>query len=383
VAGSAGSVLVDTLSRTSAFAAPPGRLVVLFLRGGQDGLSAVVPYTEAAYYAARPTIAVPANVVRPLNAKFGLHPAMPRLHALYQAGKLAVVVGAGNLAGNRSHFAAQDLCEYGATSIPGDSAGWLGRYLNATATATDSVFRGLTIGNNVNASLRSDPALGLATINEFGLGGLTGRNSGLGAMIRGQYGGTQTIEKTGTRALDAAARVGTLSGSSAADATTRAFADLAVILDAEIGVEVATMNTGGWDTHDAAGTAGVGDMSVLLGGLDSQLGAFQADLDARGLTNVTTVVMTEFGRRVAQNGSGGTDHGFGCVMMVLGGNVNGGQVLGQWAGLSPAVIGARGDVVPTVDFRNVLGDCARDVLGVSNPSSLFPGHTYVPVGVTG
>lgn len=94
--------------------------------------------------------------------------------------------------------------------------------------------------------------------------------------------------------------------------------------------------------------------------------------------------MTEFGRRVAQNGSGGTDHGFGCVMLVLRGAVNGGQVHGQWAGLSTAVIGARGgDVVPTVDFRNVLGDCARDVLGVSNPSSLFPGHTCVPVGVTG
>jgi uncharacterized protein (DUF1501 family) len=382
--GSTGSVLVDAaFGPASAFAAPPGRLVVLFLRGGQDGLSTVVPYTEAAYYAARPTIAIPANQVRPLNGQFGLHPAMPQLHARYQAGKLAVVVGAGNLAGNRSHFAAQDLCEFGATSIPTDSAGWLARYLNATSTGTDSVFRGVTIGNNVNTSLRGYPAIGLATINEFGLGGLTGRNAALAPLIRKQYGGTQTIEKTGIRALDAAAKVGTLSGSTATDEVTRAFADLAVLLDAGIGVEVATMNTGGWDTHDNLGTAAAGDMRNLLAGLDSSLGAFQADLDARGLGNVTTVVMTEFGRRVAQNGGGGLDHGFGFVMLVLGGNVNGGQVYGSWAGLSPAVIGERGDVVPRVDFRNVLGDCARDVLGVANPASLFPGHTYTPVGVTG
>jgi uncharacterized protein (DUF1501 family) len=130
------------------------------------------------------------------------------------------------------------------------------------------------------------------------------------------------------------------------------------------------------------GTATAGQMRTLLAGLDEQLATFQADLDARGLGTVTTVVMTEFGRRVRQNGSG-TDHGFGCVMLVLGGGVNGGRVHGEWLGLSPAVIGPRGDVVPTVDFRDVLGDCARDVLGVADPSSMFPGHTYTPVGVTG
>jgi uncharacterized protein (DUF1501 family) len=384
VAGSSGAVLVDGLARTpAAFGARPGRLVVVFLRGGQDGLSQVVPYTESAYYAARPTIAIPANQVLPLDAQFGLHPAMTGLHELYQAGKLAVVVGAGNLAGNRSHFTAQDLWEFGATSAPADASGWLARYLNATATSTDSVFRGVTIGNNVNASLRGYPALGLATINGFGLGGLSGANGALAPMIRSQYSGNLAVEQTGIRALDASSRVGTLSGSTAPDPEARAFADLAVLLDADLGVEVATMNLGGWDTHNNMGTAATGQMRSLLQGLSAHLSAFQADLDARGLTDVTTVVMTEFGRRVAQNGSGGTDHGFGCVMLVLGDDVHGGQVHGQWAGLSPAVIGARGDVVPTVDFRNVLGDCARDVLGLANPSSLFPGHTYVPVGVTG
>jgi uncharacterized protein (DUF1501 family) len=141
------------------------------------------------------------------------------------------------------------------------------------------------------------------------------------------------------------------------------------------------MNTGGWDTHNNMGTSSAGDMRDLLAGLDAALGAFQADLDARGITDVTIVTMTEFGRRVAENGNGGTDHGFGCAMFVLGAKVAGGRVYGEWAGLAPEVIGARGDVVPRVDFRAVLGDCARGVLGVSNPSTLFPGYSYSPLGV--
>jgi uncharacterized protein (DUF1501 family) len=377
-----GAVGVDLFCGTTPLgAAPSGRLVVVFLRGGQDHLSTVVPFTETPYYDLRPTIAVPADQVLPLDARFGLHPAMPQLHGLYQAGRLAVVVGAGNLAGNRSHFSAQDLWEFGATAIPSDGSGWLGRYLNGTATGSDSVFRGLTVGNNVNTSLRGYPALGIPAITEFGLGGLTGTNAGLTKLLRDQYLGDQLVEKTGTRALDAAGQVGALSGSTAADPVTRAFADLAVLLDADLGIEVATMNTGGWDTHNNMGTSTAGAMRNLLGGLDAQLAAFQADLDARGINDVTIVTMTEFGRRVAENGNGGTDHGFGCAMLVLGAKVAGGRVFGEWAGLSPDVIGARGDVVPRVDFRAVLGDCARGVLGVANPSSLFPGYTYSPVGV--
>lgn len=382
-AASSGAVTLDVLRAAPAGAAPPpGRLVVVFLRGGQDHLSTVIPYTEAAYYDARPTIAIPANQVLPLNAQFGFHPTMVQLHGLYQAGRLAAVVGAGNLAGNRSHFSAQDLWEYGATSVPSDSSGWLARYLKGTSTASDSLFRGLTLGNNVNRSLQGYPALGIDQINEFGLGGLTGTNANFGPMIKNQYLGDLLVEKTGTRALDAAAQVGSLSGSTAVDPITRGFADLAVLLDAGLGVEVASISIGGWDTHDNMGDPAVGEMRTLLAGLDAALGAFQADLDARGISDVTTVTMTEFGRRVAENGNTGTDHGFGCVMLVMGARVNGGQVYGSWAGLSPEVIGARGDVVPNVDFRSVLGDCARSTLGIANPSSLFPGYTYTPVGVT-
>ncbi len=380
---SSGSVSLDLLHGSTASAAPPpGRLVVVFLRGGQDHLSTVVPYTEAAYYDARPTIAIPAAEVLALNSQFGFHPAMPQMHALYQAGRLGVVVGAGNLAGNRSHFSAQDLWEFGATAIPSDASGWLARYLNGTSTSSDSLFRGLTLGDNVNTSLRGYPALGIGQISEFGLGGQTGTNANLQQLFQNEYTGNALVEKTGTRALNAATQIGTLSGSTSVDPIARAFADLAVVLDAGLGSEVATINIGGWDTHDNMGVSTAGEMRDLLGGLDATLGAFQADLDARGITDVTTVTMTEFGRRVAENGSGGLDHGFGCTMLVMGARVNGGHVYGEWAGLTPEVIGARGDVVPKVDFRSVLGDCAKNVLGLANPSSLFPGYTYAPLGIT-
>ena len=373
-AASSGSVGLDLFhGPTRAGAAPSGRLVVLFLRGGQDHLSTVIPFTESAYYDSRPTIAVPADQVLRLDDRFGLHPAMPQLHGLYLGGRAAVVVGAGNLDGNRSHFSAQDLWEFGSTSVPSDGSGWLGRYLTSTTTASDSVFRGLTLGNNVKTSLRGYPAIGIPQITEFGLGGLTGTNATYGKLIRDQYLGDQLVEKTGTRALDASDRVGLLSGSTSTDPIARAFADL--------GIEVATINTGGWDTHNNMGVSTSGMMRDLLAGLDANLGAFQADLDARGINDVTIVTMTEFGRRVAENGNGGTDHGYGCAMFVLGAKVAGGRVFGEWAGLAPEVIGARGDVVPRVDFRSVLGDCARGVLGISNPSTLFPGYSYSPTGV--
>ncbi len=152
-----------------------GRVVVVFLRGGQDHLSTVVPYTEAAYYAARPTIAIPAAEVLDLNGQFGFHPTMTQLHDLYQRRE------ARRRRRRRRTWPATGATSARRTSgstarstVPADGSGWLARYLNATSTGSDSVFRGLTVGNNVNTSLRGYPALGIGAINEFGLGGLTG-----------------------------------------------------------------------------------------------------------------------------------------------------------------------------------------------------------------
>lgn len=359
---------------------PPGRLVVVFLRGGQDHLSVTVPYTDREYHDHRPTIAIPDAEVLDLDGRFGFHPAMPGMHELFTTDRLSVVVAAGNLAGDRSHFFAQDLWEFGDVTVPTDGFGWLGRHLVGAESSDPSPFRAMTLGNNVNASLRGYPALGLSSIQEFGLGGLSGATASLGPTLRSSYLGDAIVDRFGTQALDATAEVSSLEGSAAPDEVVRSFADIAVLLEADLGVEVVTADIGHWDTHSAMGTHDDGAMSDLLSGFDAALAGFQADLDARGLSDVTTVVMTEFGRRVLQNGSGGCDHGWGSAMFVMGGAAAGG-VHGEWPGLSDSVIAPRFDVPVTTDCRDVLGDVVVSVLG-ADPSDVFPDHTYAPVGVT-
>lgn len=360
---------------------PPGQLVVVFLRGGQDHLSAVVPYTDDNYYRRRPTIAVPADAVLRLDDTFGLHPAIPGLHDMYTDGRLAVVVGAGNPAGDRSHFVAQDLWEYGDVDVPADGHGWLGRYLTSTSASGDSLFRGITLGNNVNLSLRGFPALGIASVAHFGLGGFSTFTASSEPVLRKMHPGDSRAHVTGIATLDAAAQVESLDGSSSEDDTGRMFADTAELLDSDLGVEVITLNIGHWDTHDAMGSWDDGEMRSLLTDFDTQLTVFQEDLDRRGRSNVTTVVMTEFGRRIDENGSGGTDHGWGSAMYVLGGGVNGGRVFGSIPKLDEATTAPHRHEVPvTTDCRDVLGEVAGAALG-ANAADLFLGHRASHIGV--
>lgn len=360
--------------------APPGRLVAVFLRGGQDHLSATVPYTDADYYDRRPRIAVPDGAVLDLDGRFGFHPAMTGLHSLYRDRRLSLAVATGNPAGDRSHFFAQDLVEHGDVSIPDDGLGWLGRHLGRTETDDASPFRGLTLGNHVTASLRGHPALGIAAIRSFGLGGASGATAGLGSTYRAGYGHDRLVDMFGRQALDAAEQIATLDVASDPDPIARGFADTAILLEADIGIEAVTVDMGGWDTHAQQGTHDRGEMADLLGTMDAALSDFQADLDRRGLVDVTTVVMTEFGRRVLENGAGGSDHGWGSAMLVMGGAATGG-VHGEWRGLSDDATGERGDVPVTTDGRDVLGDLVVDVLG-GDPSEVFPGHSWKRVGVT-
>jgi uncharacterized protein (DUF1501 family) len=366
------------LAPRAAGASGRGRLVVVFLRGGMDHLSAVVPYTRPSYYAARPTIAIPASAVLDLDGEWGLHPAMARLHGLYGAGRLGVVACVGNPAHDESHFGAQDLWEYGTAIAGSETKGWLARALAATASPSDSVFRAVTAAERVDRSLRGFDSLGVASIEEFGLGGISGRTHGLDALLRKEYGGFAAVETTGTHALDAVDRLGPVTGSNLANPVRRTFADVAALLDEDLGVQVVTVNLQGWDTHAAMGTHDAGEMRNLLSGLDARLADFQADLDARGVTDVTTVVMTEFGRRYDQNGTGGLDHGNGMVMLVLGAGVQGGRVYGTWA--EPVVEHGARDVAATTDFRDVLGDVVIRVFGIA-PATVFRDWSYSPVGV--
>jgi uncharacterized protein (DUF1501 family) len=376
--GATGTLSIGDLGAPKpAGAAAPGRLVVLFLRGGMDHLSAFVPYTRASYYAARPTIAIPAATVRGLDGEWGMHPAMPRLHDLYTAGRLGVAVCVGHPAHDESHFGAQNLWEYGTTGVSGATTGWLARGLDATP-GSGSLFRAVSANNRVDLSLRGYPALGISSIAGFGLGGRSGLTEGLEPLLASEYLGISAVEQTGTRALDAIGQLGAVSGSTSGDPVRRAFRDLATLLDTDLGLEVATVNIDGWDTHANMGTHEAGVMRDLLAGLDGYLADFQADLDGRGVTDVTTLVMTEFGRRYDQNGSKGCDHGHGTAIFALGARVNGGQVYGTWE--EPVVEHGARDVAATTDYRDVLGDVVTHVLGAT-PGAVFPGHSYSPVGL--
>ncbi len=362
---------------------PPatGRLVTVFLRGGMDHLSAVFPLDDADLARERPTIGVEGGL--DLDGRFGLHPAMPRLHERHRSGTFVPVVATGNPAGDRSHFVAQDLAALGDVVVGTDARGWLGRHLLATASEDDRPLRAVTVGANVDRSLGGYPALGLPSIQQFGLGPLADTWE-LDAVVRVAYAGSGDAERVGRQALEATDAVVGLPASTDEDEDIRALADVATLLDegrdAGLGTEVVTVDLGGWDTHDQMGTTEEGEMRALLAHLDEVLGGFADDLDRRGIDDVHTVVSTEFGRRVRQNGSGGTDHGWGSTMFVLGPGLRRGAVAGDWSGLSPEVLGERGDVPVTTDFRDVLAEVAGRALG-TDAATAFPDHDATAVGL--
>jgi len=356
-----------------------GKLIAVFLRGGIDGMSAVIPAGDPGYYANRPGIAVPESAALALDPMLGLHPALAPVYELWQDNRLAVIHAVGNPARSRSHFDAQDLLEQAVTARRSDARGWLARHLASSTGSTlhGGLFRGVAISNNVPGSLRGSGALSIPSLGSFGLGGLSGTVRTWDPSLRQAYSGTTAVETRGVAALDAVKAVQSISKPAA---NAGAFADAAALLGAGLGVEVVTIDTGGWDTHNAMGTHTQGDMFNLLSGLGRNLAALQADLDQRGLNEVTTVVMSEFGRRVQENASGGTDHGTANMMLVMGGAANGG-VHGSWPGLGANQLD-RGDLAITTDVRDVLWELTRDVLGNPAPAAVIPDHTPSPVGIT-
>lgn len=372
-----------TSTAHAAAASPPGRLLVVFLRGAADHLSITVPLDESHYHDARPTISVDPEDTLPLDDRFGLHPAMPRLHARFESGTLAPVVAVGNPAADRSHFLAQDLFERGSAGDDDLGDGWLARHLNATATDDPNPLRAVTVGASVDESLIGFPALGMASLRTFGLPRTTGgAGDRLEELMRALHDSDSDLDRTAIRALDAAATVAELPASELRNLAAAAFEDIVTLFEADLGIEVVTASAGGWDTHDRMGTVDQGGMRDLLSDFDDTLGDLLDGFDRIGAKDVTTLVVTEFGRRVAENGSGGCDHGWGSLALVAGPATAGGRVHGDWPGLAPDVVrDANGDVPMTTDFRDLLGEVAAATLG-ADPTAVFPGHGFQPVGVT-
>ena len=384
-----GSQLVTTRVAYAAPGTTTGTLVVVFLRGGMDGLSLLVPAGDADLARARPSIGVPQASLLAMDRGFGLHPAMAPLRPLLTAGRLAAVPGVTTPDLTRSHFQAQDCLERGGAAA-GGSTGWLDRVLEQSGPGT--TFRGVAVGGLMPRSLAG---LG-GEISFSSLADLQIAGSGNGAWpkattdaIAALYTGVddplslQTalgIEAVATAKALSASAPGSSSVTYPGGGFAAALKDVATLIKGGAGVRVACVDVGGWDMHTGLGTVDRGDMTSSLGELATALAAFTTDLGPL-LDTTTVVTMSEFGRRVEQNASGGVDHGHGGASLVLGGGVSGG-VKGVWKGLARGVLD-QGDVPLCTDYRDLLGEvlAARFGLSAASVGSVFPGWRPTPVGV--
>ncbi|GGK15203.1 hypothetical protein GCM10010124_04740 [Pilimelia terevasa] len=389
-AGTLGGLAADGLASSLAFAAAPytgDTLVVLSLRGGFDGLSAVVPHGDPAYYQARPGIGVPKARLVGGDAMFGLHPALAPVLPLWRGGQLGAVHAVGQPNPSRSHFAAMEELERAAagTSV---RTGWIDRMLGA-AGAT-SPFQGVAVGDSLAPRSMRGPAvdLSLRSIDGFQLAG-EGARRPMAATVRALYDGAPSVlAAPATAAVDA---LGTAAALKAAGYTPAngavypagklgaALRDVARLVKAQVGLMVASVDFGDWDMHEGLGTPVAGQsMYDQLSTLAKALAAFAADLGPEGLGNVTLITLSEFGRRVAENGSRGADHGHGNAMLLLGGGVRGGRVYGRWPGLAPAKLVA-GDLAATTDYRAVIAEVLARRCGMASPAAVFPSLAPAPL----
>jgi uncharacterized protein (DUF1501 family) len=377
-------------------------LVCIFLRGGADTLNMLVPVGDGDYYRNRPTLAIAApNNGAKQNADaairiddfYGFHPKMSPLESIYKEGRLGFVqaVGSDNTSG--SHFEAQDQIEHGESYGKNIGGGWLGRHLRSRAGGNDSPLAGIAIGPTLPESLRGAPAASaLHSLDELQLPVSSGDPKAVSRALSKLYEAeVGIIGRQGKETLDLLRRVEQLRGReykplAGADYPQDSFGaglrEIARITKANLGLEVACIDLGGWDTHFLQGTQ-LGGQAELIDRLSRGLAAFDADLKGHH-NRVTTVVMTEFGRRLYENGSAGTDHGRGFALMALGGRINGGKVHGAWPGLKeePSLPGPGGMEVK-IDYRSVLSEILEHAIGNAKIKEVFPGFEPKKVGITG
>ncbi len=376
--------------------APPGVepqgdiLVAIFQRGGMDGLNAVMPLGDADYYRLRPTLAIPEPAAGSdqsgidLDGFFGLHPALRPLKDLWDARSLAIVHAVGSPDPTHSHFDAMDYMERGTPGEKQIATGWIGRHLQTAPWQNQSPFRAIGMGGIMQASLRGPvPVTTLQSIANFHLQGRLqdlARIQQTLASLYAQGSSLDTAAATTFSAVDMLAGLNVSTYTPAGGAVYpetefgMACKQVAQIAKAQIGMEVACIDIGGWDTHKQEGAVD-GELPKLLAELASGVAALYHDLGDLA-KRVTLVTMSEFGRRAYENGSAGTDHGHGNVMFLAGGNVNGGKVYGDWPGLSKDKLYATGDLAVTTDFRDVLGEIVQKRLGnPNNLAQIFPEYT--------
>jgi uncharacterized protein (DUF1501 family) len=361
-------------------------LVAIFQRGAVDGLNMIVPYGERSYYALRRRIAIPRPGSDPdaaldLDGFFALHPRLAPLKPLYDRRELAVIHATGSPDSTRSHFDAQDYMETATPGIKSTRDGWLNRCLHAREHQDATPFRAVALAPRLPRSLQGTAqALAIGRLDQFGIRGMRERG---GASFENDYAESpdRLLKETGTEAFEAIrmlkaadpARYRPENGASyPRSAFGEALRQIAQLVKADVGLEIAFAETGNWDHHVNEGGS-TGQLATRLDDLGGGIAALTTDLGGR-MADVLLLTMSEFGRAVAENGNGGTDHGHGNAMMAIGGSVRGGRVYGAWPGLETHQRFEGRDLAVTTDFRDVFSEVAARHLGIDDPSQIFPGY---------
>ena len=385
--------LPSFLQRAVAATAATGKkkMVVLFQRGAMDGLNVVVPFGERNYYAMRPTIAIPppqngsTDAALDLDGFFGLHPSLQPLQPLFRKGQLAIVQAVGSPDPTRSHFDAQDFMESGTPGLKATDNGWLNRALLAMPEEKPSPFRAVAFGPYLPRTLQgSSPAVAIPDLKQFKMNGPQQTVEGgfeamyaqtVDAAMRGV--GNETFE-----AIDQLKKINpdSYQPDNGAEYPKNRFGqslqEIAELFKANVGLEVALLDSGGWDHHVNEG--GVqGQLSNLLRDLGQGIAAFHQDMGDR-MGEVVFVSMSEFGRTARENGNRGTDHGHANCMFVMGGGVKGGRVYSRWPGMSEGELYQGRDLAVTTDYRSVIGEIMTKHLGNHDLKTVFPGFANDP-----
>ena len=369
---------------------PSDTLVVVFLRGGWDALNVVPPLQgddRGFYEKARPNLRI--TDLLPLNDQFGLHPMLGPLHDLYQDGKMGIVHAVGLDHDTRSHFDAQEFIELGTPGSKNTTSGWITRHLQETGVS--SILPVVSTAGQPTSLLNFVPTVSVNSPSDFSQWG----NDLVGSQqnaLRQMYKGGTLLHQAGARTLDALGIISPLTEQEYQPSNGAGYNDdelgqqlktIAQMIKLDAGLRVATVDFGGWDTHEYETDGNGGYIGDMLSQLASGLANFYLDLDSGYTDRLSVVVISEFGRRLVQNESYGTDHGHGSVMLTLGGSVNGGQVFGTWPGLHNDQLYDHADLAVTTDYRQVLSELISKRLGNSNIENIFPGFSgkYNPLGI--
>jgi uncharacterized protein (DUF1501 family) len=379
------------MAQATAASASRKKLVVIFQRGAADGLNIVVPHGEPSYFQMRPTIAIPQGQILDLDGFFGLHPAMAPLKPLWEQKHLAIVHAVGSPDMTRSHFDAQDYMESGTPGVKATEDGWLNRALQAEderRRAAETPFRAVALTAQMPRTLEGRVrALALNNLRDFHIGGAAPASLSFAGNFEGIYdeSSDSALRGAGTEMFEAAKMLKATDPahyvpSAGANYPKGGFGDsmrqIAQLLKANLGVEAAFADIGGWDHHQNEGSV-EGQLAGRLREFSESLSAFWTDMGTEA-EDVVVVTMSEFGRTARENGTRGTDHGHANVMFVMGGRVRGGRVYGRWPGLAPGLLNEGRDLAATTDFRQVLGEAAFQQIGARDLDLTFPGAGMEP-----